>query len=55
MALDKAPVEWTTIDGNVVPGSEAMVYSYTDGSAAWWEVWGWFPAMRFSRFFSVIE
>ncbi|MEH6807502.1 MAG: SURF1 family cytochrome oxidase biogenesis protein [Hyphomonas oceanitis] len=35
MALDNTPIAWTNIDGNVVPGSEAMVYSYTDGSAAW--------------------
>lgn len=35
MALDNAPVAWTRIDGAVVPGSEAMVYSYIEGSAAW--------------------
>ncbi len=39
---------------NLVGRAEIMFFS-TDGSAAWWEVWGWLPAMRFSRFFSVIE
>ena len=35
MALDKSEPEWTVIDGTVVPGSEAMVYSYIDAAAAW--------------------
>jgi signal peptidase I len=39
---------------NLVGRAEVMFFS-TDGSAALWEVWGWFPAMRFSRFFSVIN
>jgi signal peptidase I len=39
---------------NLVGRAEVMFFS-TDGSAAWWEIWGWFQATRFSRFFSVIE
>tara|TARA_R110001606_G_scaffold49556_1_gene124931 strand:- start:3250 stop:3942 length:693 start_codon:yes stop_codon:yes gene_type:complete len=35
MALDKSEPEWAVIDGMVVPGSEAMVYSYIDAAAAW--------------------
>jgi surfeit locus 1 family protein len=35
MALDEAPLEWMVVDGNILPGSEAMVYSFVDGNAAW--------------------
>ncbi|MEQ8299964.1 MAG: hypothetical protein RH945_05420 [Hyphomonas sp.] len=35
MALDNAEPQWAMIDGSVVQGSETMVYSYVDGSAAW--------------------
>ena len=41
-------------EANLVGRADVLFFS-TDGSASWWEVWGWYPAMRFSRFFSVIE
>ncbi|KCZ93882.1 SURF1 family cytochrome oxidase biogenesis protein [Hyphomonas johnsonii] len=35
LAMDEAEPAWAVMDGTVVPGSESMVYSYVDGSAAW--------------------
>jgi signal peptidase I len=39
---------------NLVGRAEILFFS-TDGSAAWWEVWKWPLAMRFSRFFDPIR
>jgi len=38
---------------NLVGRAEVMFFS-TDGTAAWWEIWGWLPAMRFNRFFQPV-
>lgn len=35
MALDGTEPNWERIEGFVVPGSEAMVYSFIDGNATW--------------------
>jgi len=39
---------------NLVGRAEILFFS-TDGTAAWWEVWGWIPAMRFGRFFQSVD
>ncbi len=39
---------------NLVGRADVIFFS-TDGSARWWEVWGWFHAMRYSRFFTGID
>lgn len=39
---------------NLVGRADVIFFS-TDGSADWWEIWGWIPAMRFSRFFTDID
>jgi len=39
---------------NYVGRAEILFFS-TDGSAELWEIWQWIPAMRFGRFFQVIE
>lgn len=35
MSLDESEPEWISLEGRVVPGSEAMVYAYADGNASW--------------------
>ena len=35
MALDETEPNWVTLEGRVVPGSEAMVYAYADGASSW--------------------
>lgn len=40
MVLDDTAPEWSEMRGAVVPGSEAIVYSYVDGKAAWRRVAG---------------
>ena len=35
MALDGTEPDWQQLEGDVVPGSEAMVYSFVDGNATW--------------------
>ena len=35
MALDETEPNWVSLDGRVVPGSEAMVYAYADGASSW--------------------
>ncbi len=35
MRLDDAEPNWETMEGRVVPGSEAVVYAFADGAAAW--------------------
>ncbi len=35
MALDETEPNWQSLEGSVVPGSEAMVYAYADGNASW--------------------
>ena len=32
-----------------------FVWLSTDGSASWWQVWKWIPAIRWSRFFNWIR
>jgi len=39
---------------NLVGRAEVMFFS-TDGTAAWWEVWGWIQATRFSRMFQSVD
>ncbi len=39
---------------NLVGRAEFIFFS-VDGSAAWWEVWGWPFAIRWSRLFSAVR
>ena len=39
---------------NLVGRAEMIFYS-TDGSARFWEIWRWFPAARFERFFLSVD
>ena len=39
---------------NLVGRAELIFFS-TDGGAAWWEVWKWPGATRFSRIFQVVD
>jgi signal peptidase I len=39
---------------NFVGRADVLFFS-TDGTAGWWRIWRWIPAMRFSRLFQVIE
>jgi signal peptidase I len=39
---------------NLVGRAEVLFFS-TDYSVSAWEFWGWFGALRFSRFFRAIE
>ncbi|SDG97284.1 signal peptidase I [Roseospirillum parvum] len=36
-------------------GRAEMIFYSTDGSARLWEVWKWFPAIRYGRLFGAIE
>lgn len=36
-------------------GRADLLFFSTDGTAGWWRIWRWIPAMRFSRLFQVIE
>jgi surfeit locus 1 family protein len=35
MALQDVPPDWQTLAGDVVPGSEVVLYAYVDGDSAW--------------------
>jgi signal peptidase I len=50
---DRAGVGYVPAD-NLVGRAEILFFS-TDGTASWFEVWKWLPAMRFSRFFIAIH
>lgn len=39
---------------NLVGRAEVMFFS-TDGTAAWWEIWGWIQATRFGRLFQSVD
>jgi signal peptidase I len=39
---------------NLVGRAEVMFFS-TDGTAAWWEIWGWIQATRLSRLFQSVD
>ncbi|MEE8334113.1 MAG: signal peptidase I [Alphaproteobacteria bacterium] len=39
---------------NLVGRAEVMFFS-TDGTAAWWEVWGWIQATRLNRLFQSVD
>lgn len=52
-ADSRGPVGFVPFE-NFVGRAEFFFFS-TDGSARIWEVWKWFGAMRFSRFFQPVE
>lgn len=36
-------------------GKARMILFSTDGSADWWQVWGWIPSLRSDRFFKIVQ
>ena len=53
---DMSPSTWVGFvpAENFVGRAEVLFFS-TDGTAGWWRFWRWIPAMRFNRFFQVVE
>lgn len=52
---DMSPMWVSYVPAENFVGRADILFFSTDGTAGWWRFWRWIPAMRFDRFFQVIE